>query len=245
MSIKIFDHELDNDFSLSFDYDHTGMSAYTNEQKKNIIEDVLKNIATKGVYLLSSKPVDQKLNYISEDALLFDGNKIDKFDVKCLKALLYNLYVFGTFKWGRFIMISHENIKLPSTEEGKENIINFWVFIDTHSSGYNSGIIQASLSEKITDFVEKNLNKVKNNLEKLLDKHGYELEVPDQRKFLFGKGHLNLKKDKKIKCRSDLNIIFTFMNNSKELIREENKFEPMKFPLKSLQFFKLREKLKE
>lgn len=218
---------------MSFKYDNTGISNYSKEDKKRIVEKSLLNL--KETYYVSTKiPTDQKLNNLSDEFKQIKNIKIDKNNI--LKALVYNLYVFGTFKWGKYILVEENDFILDENDEKTK--IHLFVYINTDNLGITSGILQSCLSEKISEFVI-NHNQVENNLIKMLKNHDYKLVDQKTKPYFFGKGHLNLKGDQKISAKRDLNLIFKCMNESKVKIKQSGQQTKLVFPINDMNFFKL------
>lgn len=225
-------NELDNDYSLNYELDHTGMSTYDENQKNEILTKYINNIS-KHVYSTNLLVPDQKFNVqMKVYQKVNNPTMIDGFLPKVIKALVYNLYMFGIFKWGKFIVFDRQR---------NDNQVTYFYF-NSMEGNVSSGILQAVLSKQIENFIQNDKSNVKNNLLKLIEKHGYTLQNNEQKKYLFGKGHVLLTKTEKIACKTDLTTIFSFMQQSKESTKSEGKFKQLKLDLSSLLFFQIVEK---
>lgn len=235
MNKNIFGIDIDDNYDMQFKLDHTGMSSYSNLQKESIVHDVIKNSIKDGMYVTNSAPLDQKLTSLDANFTKVDTSKYKytiKPDTLILKSLIYNLYIFGTFKYGRYLLIGSQ---VNDSDHTKTDFL----ILDTDKIGYKSGVLQSCLDKSIAEFVDNHKNQLKNNLERLLNKHGYKLTSNDQRKYLFGKAHMILEKEQKIALKSDLNVIFEFMSQSKKAIKDSGSFKKIELDLTRVRFLKV------
>lgn len=234
--MNFFSVQYDIDFSLNFEFDHTGYSAYSLADKEKIVNDSFKNIMkNKAIKFCPGEIPDQKLQHCPVDSFSLDvhENNIQDFVPKIKRALIYNLYVFGTFKWGQYIVFDKFSLKNEQYPDGQVGFL----FVDTERIGFTSGVLQSAYSDDIVSFAGKFQNKLENNLYKVVKNHGYHLKNDKQKCYMFGKAHIALQGKDKILLRQDLNVLFKFMNDSKEAVKREGVFKKIPLPVDSFKFF--------
>jgi len=228
----------DKDASLNFEFDHTGFTTYSVNDKKKIINLSFENLfKNNGIYFVPGEIVDQKLQHIPEGAIKVKINDdfIEKFIASAKRSVIYNLYVFGTFRWGQYLVVStYENV-IKNEKQGDKKIKGY-LLIDTMVFAYTSGVLQSVYSDDIVDFAERYLTKVDNNLYKVVKNHGYKLKNEGQKPYLFGKAHIALKGRDKLLLRQDLNILFKFMNESKDVIKKSGAFVKLEMRTQDFKF---------
>jgi hypothetical protein len=213
---------LNLDFNLNLRFDASGMSVYTDETKLNLLNQFLEKLV---FYKTIVKPIDQKSSSIPTGS---EKCEMNKEDIRLIiSTLSYNLYVFGTFKFGQIMLYKVSEEEIPS-----------YFFFSTVHCDVSSGVMQSVLSEAIRE-VASRLPNVKNNLEKMLNNNGYQLESTEKKKDFFGKGHLNLKGQDKINAKKDLNTIFSKMMENKLLIKDTGINYKINFDGITFNYFKI------
>jgi len=206
-------------FNFQYKFDHSGQTSYTFEEKEKIIKEYIESLSG-SIYSIDYIPSDQKMMEVE--------NKVQEewkseYEVLILRALVYNLFLFGTLKWCQYIFF-----------KGDESEKKFFCFKSKQT--ITSGYLSSALCDDISDFASK--NNIRNNLEKFLGNHKVVLADNNQRKYLFGKGHMVLKGDDKIKCRHDLGNLFVLVQQSKKNFSEKGLFEVIDVNLSLFKFFK-------
>jgi len=212
------------DFTLNVRFDSSGRTMYTDHEKSKMLKEFLRSIQ---LWNTSATPNEQKLSSIPTDAVMMNyvfEEANDRLIERIISTLAYNLYMFGTWKYGMYMLCDY--------------IDNKYVYVDVTQAIYSSGMMQAVLSRVIREVPSK-LPNIRNNLEKMLMNYGFQLENSNKRKDFFGKGHLNLSGQDKINAKKDLQTIFGIMMENKSKIKETGVSLKIDFGQYNLNYFKL------
>jgi len=218
------------------EHDKTGKTSYTKFDKEKILNDFFSDLK-KSLFFSAEENATKVLGDLKGAYAL---DEPDEENLKLIRqsasnAVSYIGYTDGNFKYVDYILIG-DFIQKVKIEEVEKNVKVFLYWKIPKKD--NMGNIMSALSDKIADV--GNQANTESNLYKMMKRNGYTLEKNEQKKFLFGKGHMVAGPDK-VNIKRDLDILFGCMKKSKKAVEEKN-LNPLDFTedLNKLHYFKFK-----